>query len=209
MLKKVSFYVLGIVALLVIIVVLWIQLNNVKSRYEEEKQANSLLEASQDSSRKVYNEQTKEWEYHRQSFKATEAQLTEYLKAREKELYELKKKRKADVGIIVNTEAKIDTVVVNTIDTIRDTRIANITTPYYKSRIESYPDSTKLSIKMVDTLSHSIGKDGLLITTNRNPHVDIVDQKAFYVAPKQQKKKNFKYWVGAIAGGLVVYGITK
>lgn len=197
------------VALLIYVVFISIQNSHIKKENSELKQSNNLLEASKDSMSRKWNDDSKQWEYERQSFKAENKILEDYLKKNEKELYTVKKKYNAVVGIQSEAEVKIDTVLVTELDTVRDSRIANVKNEWYEANIISKPDSTSLKLRAYSYSTYAIDEKGKLVVTEKNPYIEQKNINSFYVQPPKQRKKNFKYWVGAIAGGLIVYGISK
>jgi hypothetical protein len=131
---------------------------------------------------------------------------------------ELSKKNKALAAMVQNKDKAGLRTITNTvyrdtgrtiIDTVKDTRTANIHTPYYDADIVSGPERTTLDItRMTDTVAYNIDKNYRLHAKHSNPHVDVVELESFYVKPAV-RKKNWKYVVGGIIAGGLVYGVTR
>jgi len=117
-------------------------------------------------------------------------------------------KKGAKTGIKTVVEWRIDTVVVNA-DSIRsDIRNATVKTKDYTANITSWPDSTRMALSAVDTVRYSIGKDFRLNANHSFKGLKVVELESFYVKP-QQKKTGWKFFAGAVLGGLIVYGAVK
>lgn len=116
------------------------------------------------------------------------------------------------VGLKTRTEVRIDTVVetINERDTILgDIRHATIQTKDYTANIISAPDSTRMSLTAIDTVRYSIGSDYRLRASHSWKDLQVVELESFYVKPPAAPKRNWKFWVGAIAGGALVYGAMR
>jgi len=135
----------------------------------------------------------------RQEIAAKDAKLAEALR------------KGAKAGIKEVTEWHIDTVVVNIPvkdSIISDIRHSEVKTKDYTANITSWPDSTRMALSAVDTVRYSIGKDFRLNASHSFKGLKVVELESFYVKP-QQKKTGWKFYVGAVLGGLIVYGATK
>lgn len=171
-----------------------------------------LEKAAQDTLKYELNKKSGEWEYSKQTYIASNGQLTDFLAEKDKELYDLKKSKKASVGIITKTVTRIDTIVKNLPpvdptkpDTVRTARIEN---PHYTADIVSWPSKTSLGLSAYDSVKYSIGPDYRLVAKHSNPYVKVTELNSFYVKP-DKKPKNWKYIVGGILAGAVIYGITR
>src|SRR5690606_11133641 len=96
-----------------------------KRLVNQKDQLIALQEASQDSLVTYYDSKLNEVVSERSALIAEKEVLDKYLKEKEAELYELRK-RKAEVGIITITETKIDTVVQVVRDTVTKEVFATI-----------------------------------------------------------------------------------
>jgi hypothetical protein len=174
----------------------------------------ALLRAGRDTLRSELNEKTGLVEYNKHAYVAEVGRLTDYLAEKDQELYKLRKYRGATFGASTTTTLRIDTVT----NTIRDTitvpgqeiRVANINDPYYTANIRSTPSTTSLSLTLTpDSVLYWLGPDYRLNTSHSNKLVKVTELNSFYVKPPAQKKKNWKYWVGGLIGGAMVYGVAK
>jgi len=183
-----------------------------RSQEDKLKDQISLEKAAQDTLKVELNKKTGELEYSKQTYVASNGQLTDFLAEKDKELYDLKKSKKATVGIITNTEYRIDTVVKNlppdTVEKKEGIRKATIVNEFYQADIVSKPDSTSMGLVAWDKVKYSLGPDYRLIAKHSNPYVKVTELNSFYVKP-DKKPKNWKYWAGAIVGGAVIYGVTR
>lgn len=133
--------------------------------------------------------------------------LRQELAVKDAKLAEMVKKG-AKTGIKTVVEWRIDTVVVNT-DSIRsDIRNAAVKTKDYTANITSWTDSTRMALSAVDTVRYSIGKDFRLNANHSFKGLKVVELESFYVKP-QQKKTGWKFFAGAVLGGLIVYGAVR
>jgi hypothetical protein len=197
---------IGSVLLIVAAVTLigYLFLNNYKLRQivHNYEHLAALNEAYTDSLTTEYNQKTGEWESSRKAYIAEKAVLDKFLDEKEQELAKLRKKG-AVTGGTVDTETKIDTVVVtkNLPDSI--TRVATIDAlPHYEATIVSTPDSTKLKLMAYTHLSYDI-TDGKMNITHDNPYLTVKNARGFYILPKQKKSK---FWQGAAVGAAAVIG---
>lgn len=183
--------------------------NNEVSKYEQQL---ALEQASKDSLVTVYNKKTAEWESSKQAYVAEKEVLDNYLQEKEQELAKLRKKG-AGVGIVIDTETKVDTTVKNipyvelagvTQDTnLRYAKIDRL--PHYEAEVFSYPDSTRIKLAAYVKLTPSIDEStGRITVTHNNPYVTVTGLNGFQVQPKKQKSK---FWRGVAVGGAVVGGI--
>lgn len=120
-------------------------------------------------------------------------------------------KKGAKTGIKTVVEWRIDTVVVNipvSDSIISDIRNATVKTKDYTANITSWPDSTRMALSAIDTVRYSIGKDFRLNANHSFKGLKVVELESFYVKP-QQKKTGWKFFAGAVLGGLIVYGAVK
>lgn len=199
------------IILAVIVVILLMRGCSKNKEIVELEQREGLWKAKTDTLVYRLNSKTQEWEYSKKTYSANEKELLNFLKETNEELAALKKQKGASVGIITKTVTRVDTVVKNIkipVGGDSTVRRANIVNQHYEANIVSWPDTTSLKIRMWDKVKYSIGKDHRLIATYQNPYVTVEELESFYVTP-DKKKKNWKYWVGAIAGGTVVYLLAK
>lgn len=136
--------------------------------------------------------------------------LRQELSLKDAKLAEMVKKG-AKTGIKTVVEWRIDSVVVNVpaVDSIkRGIRNATVKTKDYTANITSWPDSTRIALSAVDTVRYSIGKDFRLNANHSFKGLKVVELESFYVKP-QQNKTGWKFFAGAILGGLIVYGAVK
>lgn len=174
----------------------------------------ALLKSGRDTLRSELNEKTGLVEYSKQAYVAEVGRLTDYLAEKDSELYKLRKDKGATFGASTTTTLRIDTVT----NTIRDTitvpgqeiRTAVIIDPYYTANIHSTPTNTRLQLELTpDSVLYWLGPDYRLNTSHSNKLVKVTELNSFYVKPPAQKKKNWKYWVGGLIGGAVVYGASR
>lgn len=175
----------------------------------ESNQTNTAIE--QRGLAKAANDtlQLKDGVYSKDTYAASDQSLlvAELVKSNKELAAMVRNKDKAGVRTITNTIYRDTGRTI--IDTLKDTRTANIRTPYYDADIVSGPKVTTLNItRMTDTVSYNIDKDHRLHAKHRNPHVDVVELESFYVKPPL-RKKNWKYVVGGIIAGGFLYGLTK
>lgn len=197
---------LTIIALLILTLIMWGSVRHYKNSLDDAKAKNNLLEAQADTIAKKWNSKSEQWEFSRLQYEANEAQLKRFLKDKDAELYALAKRK--DIRDVTKTVIEIqkDTIVPTE---VRDgIHYATITDKWMEAHIVSRADSTSLVQKISLPLTISKGYDGRIMVTTPVPYVDIADLKGFTkIAP--QKKKNWKYWVGGIIGGALVYGVVK
>lgn len=191
------------------VVFLSIRSCNKSNEADKYKQLADLEAAKNDTLAVRYNEATGDLEYSKQAYAASEKVLEDYLKEHDKELAALQKDGNK-VGIRTETVVKIDTLVQNNTDTVyaNDTRVADIRTPDYNAYITSTPKTTALKLRLFDTVGYSLDKDYRLKATHTNPYLEVTEINSFYVKP-ENKRKNFKYWIGAVVGGVIVWGVTR
>lgn len=145
--------------------------------------------------------------YSKQAFIAEIGLLTDVIAKKDTELARLAKE-KNKVAVKVVTVTKLVDSGKTIIDTVKDTRTATIVNPHFTADFVSTPVKTTVNVSFRDTATYAIDKNGRLNTKHSNPYLSVVDQNAFIVLPKQ-RKKNWKYWVGAVVGGVLVYGVTR
>lgn len=197
--------------ILIILILVW-RGCGISTQNDQLQDKLDLEKAEKDTLAYNFNKKTNEWEYSKQTYAAANGQLTDFLAEKDKELSELKKSKKASVGIITKYETRIDTVVNNIVGVdptnIDSVRRATIIDKDYKADIVSWPNKTSLALVAWDSVKYSIGPDYRLVATHSSKLVKVTELNSFYVKP-DVKKKNWKYWAGAIIGGAIVYGITR
>lgn len=194
-----------IAALCVVIVILLFRSGCQRDKSDKLKDQIGLEQAKSDTLRKEPDGSVS-----KQVFAAEDiAMLERALAEKDAELARLAKAGNK-VGVKVRTEVRIDTVVVTRIDTISgDIRHATVQTKDYTAKIRSSPDSTRMSLSAVDTVRYSIGKDYRLRSSHSWKELQVVEMESFYVKPPAAPKRNWKFWVGAIAGAGLMYGVTR
>lgn len=194
-----------IAALCVVIVFLLLRSGCQRDKSDKLKDQIGLEQAKSDTLRKEPDGSVS-----KQVFAAEDvAMLERALAEKDAELARLAKAGNK-VGVKVRTEVRIDTVVVTRIDTISgDIRHATVHTKDYTAKIRSSPDSTRMSLSAVDTVRYSIGKDYRLRSSHSWKELQVVEMESFYVKPPAAPKRNWKFWVGAIAGAGLMYGVTR
>lgn len=202
---------LGLVLLIAAIVVMRVLISFKNDTIEKLSDNNNLLEAKIDTLDKSWNKQKNRYEYSKLLYIANEKNLKDQLKNLDTELATLKKKKpNTGTGIIETTTTIIDTVVINDTVSIKDTRVANISNQHYKALITSRIDSTELSIRMYDKMEADIDyKTGRITIIHSNPYIEVTELKGFQISTPKQKSKNWKYIVGGIVGGSLIYLGTK
>lgn len=163
----------------------------------------ALQEASRDSLVTYYDSKLNEVVSERSALIAEKEVLDKYLKKKEAELYELRK-RKAEVGIITRTETKIDTVV----QVVRDTATKEVFAiidrmPHYVGNIRHYGDSLDLKLDIYNIQSYELLPTGKLRVINSNPYIHVTELNSFYVKPTKQKNR---FWLGVATGAGAVIG---
>lgn len=197
-----------IAALLLVIAFLLFRSCNQSNTADTLTDQRDLAQAASDTLR-VDTDKDGSKEYSKATYAATDKDLL---------IAELSKKNKALAAMAQNKDKAGLRTITNTvyrdtgrtiIDTVKDTRTANIRTPYYDADVVSGPLRTTLDItRMTDTVSYNIDKDFRLHAKHTNPHVQVTELESFYVKPVV-KKKNWKYIVGGIIAGGLVYGVTR
>lgn len=200
-----SKYILPIVLFIVAIIFATAMLHY-KKAYETQTTQTGLWKAEADTITKKWNKNAKEWEFSRLGYQATEKQLKQFLKDKDAELYELAKKKTIREVTKIETVIKFDTIV-NTI--VKDgIHYATISDKWMQADIVSRPDSTSLKQQINMPLTISKGVDGRITASTPVPYIDIIELKGF-TKIQPDKKRNWKYWVGGIVGGALIYGISK
>jgi hypothetical protein len=172
----------------------------------------SLEQMFNSNLRSSYNAKIGRVEYEREMLVADKKQLESFLKSKDKELYELRKRTKAQAGGITTTVLVRDTV--TTYDTVyvddskRDIRVARIQDEYLDIGIISRPDSLILNPFIVKDSVEFAVKDGVLSILHHNPHVHVSGIKSFKIEQPKQNTK-WKFWAGLAAGAVGGYFIFK
>lgn len=171
-----------------------------------------LEQAANDSLRTYYDKELQAIVAEKQAYVAEKEVLDKFLKERETELYNLRKKYNAKVAVIAELEGKMDTVLVNDtvyVDTAgREIRVATVKDEYRDITVTSTPDSVELRpFRIYTSQSIVIGDDNKVRVIHTNPYLYVNELNSFYLmTPKKQKSKNWKYLVGAgaVVGGLIL-----
>lgn len=173
----------------------------------------SLEQASKDSLRTYYDKELQAIVADRQAYAAEKEVLDKFLKERETELYNLRKKYNAKAAVIAELEGRMDTVLVN--DTVyvdtegREIRVATIKDEYRDITVTSTPDSVELKpFRIYTSQSIVIGDDNKVRVIHTNPYLRVNELNSFYLmTPKKQKSR---FWLGvgvgasAVVGGLIL-----
>lgn len=172
----------------------------------------SLEQASKDSLRTYYDNELQATVAEKQAYVAEKEVLDKFLKERETELYNLRKKYNAKVAVIAELEGRMDTVLVN--DTVyvdtegREIRVATIKDEYRDITVTSTPDSVELKpFRIYTSQSIVIGDDNKVRVIHTNPYLQVNELNSFYLTPKKQKSR---FWLGvgvgasAVVGGLIL-----
>lgn len=186
--------------------------NQLNRQVDKYKQLLSLEQASKDSLRTYYDSELQAVVAERQAYAAEKEVLDKFLKERETELYNLRKKYNAKVAVIAELEGKMDTVLVNDtvyVDTAgREIRVATVKDEYRDITVTSTPDSVKLKpFRIYTSQSIVIGDDNKVRVINTNPYLQVKELNSFYL---QSKKHKSKFWLGvgvgagAVVGGLIL-----
>lgn len=207
----------GLRTIIAVAVVFWLgymiysnnQLNRQVDKY---KQLLSLEQASKDSLRTYYDAELQATVAERQAYAAEKEVLDKFLKERETELYNLRKKYNAKVAVIAELEGKMDTVLVN--DTVyvdtegREIRVATVKDEYRDITVTSTPDSVELKpFRIYTSQSIVIGEDNRVRVIHTNPYLRVNELNSFYLTPNKQKSR---FWLGvgvgasAVVGGLIL-----
>lgn len=195
-----------LISLVLTCIVLFGFLNYYQKAYKSEKAWSSLWEAQADTLLKNWDAQSQQWEFSRLQYEATEKELRGFLKDRDKRLYELAKKKDVRDVTEIETVIKYDTTV-NTV--VRDNiHYATITDKWMEAHIISRPDSTSLKQQINMPLTILKGYDGRITATTPIPYIDVVELKGF-TKIEPDRKRNWKYWVGGLIGGALIYGVTR
>src|SRR5690606_36897960 len=115
---------------------------------DQKDQRIALEEAYRDTLVRYYDKELQAVVAERQAYAAEKEVLDRFLKEREAELYNLRKKYNATVAVIAEIEGKMDTVLVN--DTVyvdtegREIRVATVKDEYRDITVTSTPDSVEL-----------------------------------------------------------------
>lgn len=163
-----------------------------------------LEEAAKDT---IYLDK-KTGDFSKDAYVGSDEVTKQFLKETDSKLSELAKNNKA--AIITKTVFKHDTTVVTVRDTVKDTRTADVVTPYYQAHVVSGPEQTKISILMQDETSYYLGPDNRLHTKHSVPPdmLQVKELNSFFLEPKQ-KKKNGKWIGGILIGAAAVLLVTK
>ncbi len=197
---------LAIIVLLILAIVLWGTVKHYRNAAESAKMESKLLEAQADTIKKEWNVKSEQWEFSRLQYEATSEQLRGFLKDKDAELYALAKRK--DVRDVTKTEIVVqkDTIV-NTV--VKDgVHYATITDKWMEAHIVSRLDSTSLKQTISMPLIIQKATDGRITIQTPVPYVDIVDLRGF-TKVKPDRKRDWKYIVGGIIGGALIYLVVK
>lgn len=195
-----------LIVLFVTVLILGGFLNHYIGVYNSEKSWSKLWEAEADTVLKKWNDNAKQWEFSRLQYEASEKQLKEFLKEKDQELYELLKKKNVRDVTKIETVIKYDTIV-NTI--VKDgVHYATISDKWMEAHIISRPDSTSLKQQVNMPLTIIKGTDGRITAITPIPYIDVVELKGF-TKIEPDRKRNWKYWIGGIIGGALIYSAAK
>ena len=180
-----------------------------KKLAEQKEQRIALEEATQDSLVTYYNNKLGMVVAERQALVAEREVLDEFLKEKQQELYELRRRSKADVGVIAHTETKVDTVVRVVRDTVTNEVIGKIDKmPHYVLNYRQSGDSLSTGVAIYNTQSYELLPTGKLRVINSNPYITVTELNSFYVQPPKKKKT---FWRDAgigvavgIVGGILI-----
>lgn len=165
-----------------------------------------LNAAFQDSIRKEYNAKEQQWEYSRLQYEDKEKKLIEFLEEKDQQLADLARRKTIRDVTVLEPVIRYDTIV-NTV--VREgVHYATIRDAWMEAHIVSRADSTSLQQQIHLPLRVQKETDGRITAATPVPYVDIVDLSGF-TKIDPPKKNNWKYWVGGIVGGAVVYGVLK
>lgn len=195
-----------VLVLVAVVAILLIRMCNQSKTIKDQKQSEDLNLALTDTLTKEVNEDG-DTVYSKKTFIAEIGLLTDALAKKDAELAQLAK-QKNKVAIKTVTVTKYVDSGKTIIDTIKDTRSATIQNPHFTAKIVSSPQKTTLDLSARDTAIYAIDKQGYLKVKHSNPYLSVVDQNSFLVLPKH-RTKNWKYIVGGIIAGGLVYGIAK
>lgn len=176
---------------------------------EQKDQRIALGEAAQDSLVTYYNNELGTVVAERQALIAEREVLDEFLKEKQQELYELRKRSKADVGVIAHTETKVDTVVRVVRDTVTNEVIGKVDKmPHYVLNYKQKGDSLSTSLAIYNRQSVELLPSGKLRVINSNPYITVTELNSFYVQPPKKKNhtlRNIGIGVGiGIVGGILI-----
>lgn len=176
----------------------------------------ALLKTSLDSTKKTYNKEKGVWESSRQMWQADKDNLVAHLKSQhEKELADLAKKKDIREVITTKGELRVDTSVKTNVVYVKDTttgetqEVRNIALQdsFINLKVVSYPDTSNINLVANTDLMLKVTYDGMITATPTSPYLKVNEIKGFNKVQKP-KKNNWKYIVGGILGGALVYGLT-
>lgn len=194
--SKIKWVVIGLIAILIGLGVYVNHLRNVNKSFEYTAK---LDKAYSESIKETYDKKEKAIEFSKSALVADNETLNIYLKEKDKELYDLKKDKKAAVGAIFKDVLRIDTVVKTFVtDTSADIRTAKIVNDHYEVDVLSTRDSTSVRLSATDKIKFSLGDDSRVRITHSNPYIRTEELNSFYVKP--QNKSNWKIYAGFAAG---------
>lgn len=193
--------IIGIIVVILLAIGGWFMI-----KHNPVKTLPTLNDAYADSIKKEWDAEAEQWEFSRLQYEATEKQLKQFLKDKDAELYALANKKEVRDVTKIEAIIKHDTIV-ETI-TMDSTRYATIKDEWTEEHITSRPDSTYRSLQIRMPLTILKGTDGRITVATPVPYVDIVDLRGF-TKVDPVRKKNWKYIVGGVVGGVLVYGVVK
>ena len=172
-----------------------------------------MAETARDSLRVQYNEDLEAWDYSKSLYVADNEILKENLVKYERRLDSLKNaKPKADVGVIIDTDTRIDTVYKTDTTYVDSAKRPiyeySIKDQFKEGRATAYPDSLRLKLSLKTSLIGTI-EDGRVTVTPTNKDVVVTGLEGFQV---QEPKKKDRFWrglgigigVGAVATGVLI-----
>lgn len=169
-----------------------------------------LVAVDVDSITKQWNEKERAWEYSRLQYEATTKELNAHLSARgdslSKALHALSRRPNVKDATLVTAVTKVDTIV----KTVEKDGVyhSEYLTEYIRIRTNASRDSTAISLQMKLPLSISKEKDGRITVSTPVKEVEITELTGFTkVTP--DRKRNWKYIVGGVVGGAIIYSATR
>lgn len=194
------------------VLVMYLKYNRQQHELSKYQQQLSLEVAANDSLRTYYDRELRAHVAEKQAYAAEKEVLDKFLKERETELYNLRKKYNAKVAVISDLEGRMDTVLVNDtvyVDTAgREIRVATVKDEYRDITVKSTPDSVELKpFRIYTSQSIVIGEDNRVRVIHTNPYLHVNELNSFYLTTKKQKSK---FWLGvglgasAVVGGLIL-----
>lgn len=180
---------------------------------DQKDQLMALQEAYRDTLLRYYDKELQATVAERQAYAAEKEVLDKFLKERETELYNLRKRYNAKVAVISELEGRMDTVLVNDtvyVDTAgREIRVATVKDEYRDITVTSTPDSVELKpFRIYTSQSIVIGEDNRVRVIHTNPYLQVNELNSFTIEQPKYKKT---FWRDAgigvavgIVGGMLI-----